>query len=567
MRESNIRGRTDRRTAASIASGTIVSGGVAVIGRSIDITQPYPRLYHDPSIAPWALNGFKGALGEQVMEEVVTREFLVESGGWAAVPARGGIHGLDGVYLRVGPNDNLRPPMIAEAKYGGSTLGVTQDGLQMSERWIRPRLDDPTETAQSLIWSDDDPVVRRRYVPDSADVMPVPFSDGKANVWKEGGQTHVTLPDGRGVSDVRRQLQQVATMLRGTADGQVDYRARLFRYRIVDDEHEFTITNLTKSGIPLRDEQGTVVEQVISGSGDDLPTEMKLSLERSFRVILEDAGVPSRAARALAKHCVHNPSHAEALDLAPDGNRRVIGAVVEIGKGLGISVLGGVAAAAGQVARQLIQHGEIDSAQIGRYATTGMASAGAAYATGGAVQSLLVNTSVGQHLTSALPIQHVAGQSIERVIGTAAGAMVGSVVFMAGMHLFGEIDARQSKRIVGRSAARILASKGATATALSGAAALGTASTGTSIATLSGAAAQNAALAWWGGGSLASGGFGMTGGMVVLGGIGTVAAAAAFAATGYVLRKMDEAEQREVVSARLSLVAEKVANQDQVEWT
>lgn len=48
---------------------------------------------------------------------------------------------------------------------------------------------------------------------------------------------------------------------------------------------------------------------------------------------------------------------------------------------------------------------------------------------------------------------------------------------------------------------------------------LGTASTGTAIGTLSGAAATNATLAWLGGGSLAAGGTGMAGGMVVLGGI------------------------------------------------
>lgn len=47
---------------------------------------------------------------------------------------------------------------------------------------------------------------------------------------------------------------------------------------------------------------------------------------------------------------------------------------------------------------------------------------------------------------------------------------------------------------------------------------VGVASTGTAISTLSGVAATNATLAWLGGGSLAAGGFGMTGGMVVLGG-------------------------------------------------
>jgi len=48
---------------------------------------------------------------------------------------------------------------------------------------------------------------------------------------------------------------------------------------------------------------------------------------------------------------------------------------------------------------------------------------------------------------------------------------------------------------------------------------LGTTAGGTAISGLSGAAATNATLAWLGGGSLASGGFGMAGGMAVLGGI------------------------------------------------
>jgi len=48
---------------------------------------------------------------------------------------------------------------------------------------------------------------------------------------------------------------------------------------------------------------------------------------------------------------------------------------------------------------------------------------------------------------------------------------------------------------------------------------LGTTAGGTAIGSLSGAAATNATLAWLGGGSLASGGFGMAGGMAVLGGV------------------------------------------------
>lgn len=73
---------------------------------------------------------------------------------------------------------------------------------------------------------------------------------------------------------------------------------------------------------------------------------------------------------------------------------------------------------------------------------------------------------------------------------------------------------------------------GASAGALAGLGAYGSvgllasASTGTAISTLSGIAAQNATLAWLGGGSLAAGGFGVAGGTLVLGGIVTAPALA-----------------------------------------
>ena len=48
---------------------------------------------------------------------------------------------------------------------------------------------------------------------------------------------------------------------------------------------------------------------------------------------------------------------------------------------------------------------------------------------------------------------------------------------------------------------------------------VGSATTGTAISTLSGVAATNATLAWFGGGALAAGGAGMAGGTLVLGGV------------------------------------------------
>lgn len=66
---------------------------------------------------------------------------------------------------------------------------------------------------------------------------------------------------------------------------------------------------------------------------------------------------------------------------------------------------------------------------------------------------------------------------------------------------------------------------------------LATASTGTAISGLSGIAASNATLAWLGAGSLASGGFGMAGGVLALGGI---VAGPALAIGGFMLASKAE---------------------------
>lgn len=71
---------------------------------------------------------------------------------------------------------------------------------------------------------------------------------------------------------------------------------------------------------------------------------------------------------------------------------------------------------------------------------------------------------------------------------------------------------------------------------------IGSASTGTAISSLSGVAATNATLAWFGGGSIATGGAGMAGGFWVLGGI--VAAPIVFFSTKNAYKKVDTLKEK-----------------------
>lgn len=99
---------------------------------------------------------------------------------------------------------------------------------------------------------------------------------------------------------------------------------------------------------------------------------------------------------------------------------------------------------------------------------------------------------------------------------------------------------------------------------------LATASTGTAISSLSGVAATNATLAWLGGGSLATGGYGMAGGMMVL---GSIVAGPALAIFGHILgNKGEEAlnnaysnmEQAKTINAQSILIVEKLQAIEQV---
>jgi hypothetical protein len=83
-----------------------------------------------------------------------------------------------------------------------------------------------------------------------------------------------------------------------------------------------------------------------------------------------------------------------------------------------------------------------------------------------------------------------------------------------------------------------------------------TASTGTAIGSLTGAAATNATLAWFGGGSLAAGGLGMAGGMAVLGGI---VAGPVLAVGGLVLASK---AKKNLASARSNLAKAKKASKE-----
>jgi len=111
------------------------------------------------------------------------------------------------------------------------------------------------------------------------------------------------------------------------------------------------------------------------------------------------------------------------------------------------------------------------------------------------------------------------------VLGSLRNAEVAATAFADEFSIdeipHGELHELALKQIelVGTAAAGAISGVAASSAATAAVGAVGVASTGTAISTLSGAAATNATLAWFGGGALAAGGAGMAGGAAVIGGI------------------------------------------------
>ena len=196
----------------------------------------------------------------------------------------------------------------------------------------------------------------------------------------------------------------------------------------------------------------------------------------------------------------------------------------------------------------------------------GAMSAGAGQYAGVQLASLMITTQAGKNLLAAIPIQTALRSSIATAIGGVGGGLFAGAIFSYGAYGlgYGTLEAANYNMIAGGTGLLIGSAAGWGAFAL--VTTYGTASTGTAIASLHGAAATSAGLAWFGGGSLAAGGGGTAVGATVLTGGVIVVAVAAAAGVTYVFYLRGDAQQSELLRSRIQIVSERLRVGDQPEW-
>lgn len=442
--------------------------------------------------------------------EALVKLHMYNSGGWIAITPRNAPQGIDHIWVKRGKNGIISDLMVGETKYGSSRLGQTRDGLQASDAWYRHRF-------ARLAADQESEALRLESEYEK---------NGKANLQKAA-----------------KRLRDDAHYFRAAAEGKVAYRSRLFRLHIQpDDSISIRISTL--------DEHGKIMgpERI-----------------RTFRTSSKNQAVVKSMIREEVRRTIPEFSAKDVKQVTDDLVAASKGMAQSIGKQPTMPRM--VASAAKSSLGGFLVAGTIDSifqwssknpfdyAQFAKTAALGGVSAAAGeFASFGTSRMLLLNGSTRSFAAAMGRHMGQSGLLFSKTAGSFVGGSVAGIAFAYGGYAFGMYDAKTAHQSA--AAATVGAAAGALAhTALfSAAAAWGTASTGTAIGSLSGAAATNATLAMYGGGSVTAGGGGMAAGAVAIGAGVAVVAIGVTVAVMWGFQCYDEAEDWERVKLTVDIL-------------
>lgn len=530
--------------ASTVVTGVATAHNSAFLNDSVLA----PTLNFSSSQPTYALNHIKGDLGELMMDRVFTSSVLKRTGGWGRLtPTAVGRNGIDGLYIKMDASGNPRHLMIADAKVNSAQLGYTKTGKQMSRQWIAPRLSRTADSYKKLGTTLSDgktSLVRSKQIPEGlllSKQINVQINDKTSVVlWKTSrGYAFFSRDPEVSSEQVRRQVVRTAEYLRGAADGKINYRSRLFTYKAEAGQHIISIKNL--------DVNGNIVSsgKPIKGTFSQLPREYRLAIRHAaIRTLGEQKnvyGLPKYSKVALKRtveQCCNDPQMFNELCVRPK--------VTPAGFRLATTIT---------TATVLV--GGLDA--ITQYCTTGEIN----WRQTGAI-TLLTGTSTAVGLATSSGLQALGCSTAMSSLG---GGSVAGVLMAYSMYAMGYCSLTQANinAAAGLAATGAVVVTPAIMTAI--AVTWGTASTGTAISALHGAAATNAILWWWGhvtvGGGMAAGGTTIT---VVTGGVAIVIIAIPAIYMTY-KHFADSAHQHRYLQGMIGIVSNRVSSGNQIEWT
>lgn len=471
----------------------------------------------DTALAKSLLNEklLKGQVGEAIRDQTVGR-YHHASGKWHDVLPRWGLQGLDHVSVQLDEQGYPCNLMVDETKYGSSRLGVTSDGRQMSPKYVSKRLTGLSKAyGRVLAQAQNGAAIAK--VPSGyqkTTILPVPLSDSeRVAFWRPSKTAGPWFYDGSAELFPRAlaQLQRLSTFYQTCADGRITFPTRIFRIQpgegrtfgvtILDAETLEVKTKKIVADLDQPEWRAVLLNSVAKHIAAQNPTWSQRDVETL-------AGRMIKQAKSLDNLISHVPFRQFAAR--------------ESFKAGGMGVLATLPL---ELAGQIFTGGPVDWSRVVGISGLAGGSAAAGSLLGNETTSVLLKTGLGYSASSAAA--EILGMRAASDFANFTGATIGggatAIFFAYGGYWLGYYDIQGATRSAIAGVAGAGAGAAATGATLWLVSTYATAGTGVAIASLSGAPATSATMAWLGGGSLASGGFGVSGGAVVLGtGVGVV---------------------------------------------
>lgn len=240
-------------------------------------------LHEGPPINSYDMNPIKGNLTESLMEKIITKGFLRETGQWVSgTPSRIGNTGIDGLFFRTDRFGNICDLLVEEAKYGSSQLGMTASGRQMSKSWIKPRLNQTKNLYANLAKElniNEIHQMSKFAMKNANNIINTPLkNNGKASIWKtKNGFAYYSENSRLRPTEIIIQAKRVAQRLQLSANGKLPYKARIIRYDSIGNQHRITIQSLDqKTG-------KCISKQVIRGEFSQLPKNIRKVIHQGLK--------------------------------------------------------------------------------------------------------------------------------------------------------------------------------------------------------------------------------------------------------------------------------------------
>ena len=485
-----------------------------------------------------------GSFGEAIAQRAFLHSKLSETarGGWISIAPRSGRQGFDHLFLRM--EKGRFKWIVGESKFGSSQLGKT-DGktvTQMSWVWIRKRALKLGDAYLAINKLDATSISRKRlpFIKTGVRTLDVPLEDGtKATFWKDSNGWHYDGP----AEKIKEAQEMAARMGADLKSPSCNIRERLFRIEAIPGTRDVkvTIEELSSSkGSSSIDGRGTVKEIVIKDILGKRITDPELKDELAKKFRKEFPGLSDGEIREMVE---------EFCDRYKNGSL-IKSSLSFIGEVALQSLAAGAVAGAFDVGVQLLFTRKVNWSQTGL--AIGGTAAGAGV--GQAMSVVFIKTKSGAQAVRVLSRMFgVRSASFMRnALSGNIGAVLTQAVVCYGSAWLGNGDWKSANRSMVAGLAGTFGGTAVGAGVLGTVMTFGTASTGTAISTLSGAAATNAAYAILGGGTIASGGGGAAMGAIVLGGIVVVAAVAISGIVAFAFARYDKIQDENYLKLRLA---------------